>query len=103
VSPQPDQRSPIALASEWVARITLVGMEMVLLGLGGSWLDKKLRTEPLFTLTGFAVGIGVGIFHLLVMTAQSRKTAKNAGNSSRGENTARPSDPSDPSEKEIDE
>jgi len=85
---------------EWVARITLVGIEMVLLGLGGSWLDKQLRTEPLFTLTGFAVGIGVGIFQLLVMTAPGRKKDKRAGDSSHGENTQRHSDPS---EKEIDE
>lgn len=73
----------------------VVGVEMVAFGLGGVWLDKRLRTEPLLALIGFAVGIGIGIFHLLLMTSPDRKEDKRAGNSSRRENTERPSDPSD--------
>jgi hypothetical protein len=76
VSPKPDQPSPLGLAAEWVARLTVVGIEMVLFGLGGVWLDKRLHVEPLFALLGFAVGISVGIYHLLLMTAQHRKQQK---------------------------
>ncbi len=85
VSPQPDQPSPIGLAAEWVARLTVVGMEMVVFGLGGVWLDQRLSLAPLFALIGFAVGIGIGIVHLLAMTAQDRKRDRRKGDSSHGE------------------
>ena len=76
MSAKPNEPSPIGLAAEWVARLTVVGVEMVVFGLGGLWLDKRLRVEPLFTLLGFALGIGVGIFHLLAMTASTRTPTK---------------------------
>jgi hypothetical protein len=85
---------------EWVARLTVVGVEMVAFGLGGVWLDKRLAIEPLLALVGFAVGIGIGIFHLLVMTSPGRKEDKRAANSSRRDNAQRPADPSD---NEVDE
>lgn len=83
VSPQPDQPSPIGLAAEWVARLTVVGIEMVVFGLAGVWLDKRLSVEPLFALIGFAVGIGIAIVHLLAMTARDRKRDQHGGGSSR--------------------
>lgn len=83
VAPQPDQPSPIGMAAEWVARLTVVGMEMVVFGLGGVWLDERLRVKPLFALLGFTLGIGIGIFHLLMMTAPGRKRGQRAGNSFR--------------------
>jgi hypothetical protein len=75
-----------------VARLTLVGLEMVLFGFGGMWLDKRWATEPLYTLVGFAVGIGIGILHLLVMTAPGRKKSGRAADRSRAENTQPPTD-----------
>jgi F0F1-type ATP synthase assembly protein I len=93
VSPKPEQPSPIGLAAEWVARLTVVGVEMVLFGFGGVWLDKRLHVEPLFALLGFAVGIGVGIFHLLLMTAQDRKGQK--PDSASHEPRAKPRDAGD--------
>jgi F0F1-type ATP synthase assembly protein I len=105
VSPQPDQPSPFGLAAEWVARLTMVGMEMVVFGLGGLWLDKHWATEPLFALVGFAVGIGIGIVHLLVMTAPGRKKGRRTGDSSPSEDTGRPSNTgrNESDRKEIDE
>ena len=35
----------MALAMEWVAKITTVGLEMVLPGIGGHYLDERLGTE----------------------------------------------------------
>ena len=59
----PEPRPPIAVAMEWVARILAVSLEMVLPGLFGQWLDKKLGTGFL-VLIGFGLGISLAIWHL---------------------------------------
>lgn len=69
----PPERHPMAVAMEWVARIAGVGLEMVLPGLGGQWLDGKAGTTPFLTLAGFAAGIALGIWHLIVMTSAAAK------------------------------
>ncbi|MFT5526846.1 MAG: hypothetical protein ACI9HK_004826 [Pirellulaceae bacterium] len=51
----------------WVSRITTVALEMVLPGLAGLWLDNQLGTQ-FISLLGFAVGVPLGIWHLIVMT-----------------------------------
>src|SRR6266852_6376359 len=65
--PAGDPRPPLAVAMEWVSQITTVVAEMVLPGLAGQWLDKRWGTRFL-TLTGFALGVSVGIWHLVAMT-----------------------------------
>ena len=65
---QPDQRPPLAVAMEWVSRIITVALEMVLPGLAGGWLDKRWGTNFL-ALVGFAIGVSMGIWHLIVMTS----------------------------------
>jgi len=52
---------------EWVSQITTVVAEMVLPGLAGTWLDHRWGTKFL-TLVGFALGLTVGIWHLIAMT-----------------------------------
>ena len=54
-------------AMQWVSKITTVSLEMVLPGLAGTWLDRKLGTGFL-TLAGFALGISLGLYHLIVIT-----------------------------------
>lgn len=51
----------------WVARITAVGMMMVLPGLGGQWLDKHLGTGFL-GLSGLTLGVVGGIAYLVSIT-----------------------------------
>ena len=62
-----NDRSAIGSAFEWVSRILAVSAEMVLPGLGGQWLDERWGSKYL-ALVGFAIGITLGIWHLLVMT-----------------------------------
>ena len=62
-----DEPSPIGLAFEWVARILAVVIEMVLPGLLGQYLDKRLGTKFL-VLVGFGCGLSLALWHLLVMT-----------------------------------
>ena len=73
--PSGDRRPPLAVAMEWVSQITTVVAEMVLPGLAGQWLDRRWGTK-FIGLLGFAVGLTVGIWHLVSMTR-----AKNAGSS----------------------
>lgn len=65
--PPSTPRHPMALAMEWVAKITTVGLEMVLPGVGGHYLDTRLGTGY-WAPIGFGVGMAVGILHLVQMT-----------------------------------
>lgn len=66
----PDDRPPLALAVEWVSRITTVSLEMVVPGVVGYWLDHRWQTHFLAPL-GFVFGVVAGMWHLLRMTASS--------------------------------
>jgi F0F1-type ATP synthase assembly protein I len=83
--PASNDRSPLSAAIEWVGRITAVGVEMVVPGLAGSWLDDRLGSTPLLTLVGFAFGMVAGIWHLLIMTS-----AKKSGDRPRRDNNQPP-------------
>lgn len=63
-----DDRSPVATAYQWATRIMVVAMEMVLPGLAGHWLDKRLGTVVLFLLIGLGLGCTAAIVHLVQMT-----------------------------------
>ena len=60
---------------DWVSKITTVAMEMVLPGLAGMWLDKRFGTGFL-ALLGFALGVPLGIWHLIAMTKSKRDDAE---------------------------
>ena len=65
-----DQRRPpppIALAMEWVAKITTVGLEMIVPAIGGRYLDHYLGTQY-WTVVGLVIGVVFGFWHLLQMT-----------------------------------
>jgi hypothetical protein len=57
----------MAVALEWVSRITAVAMAMVLPGLLGYWIDSKIGTRFLAP-AGFVLGIVGGIWSLLAVT-----------------------------------
>lgn len=59
----------------WVARITAVGLVMVLPGLGGLWLDKHLGSRFL-GLVGFALGVIGGLAYLVGITRLPSKKDK---------------------------
>jgi F0F1-type ATP synthase assembly protein I len=67
VSDERGKPNPIALAMEWVAKITTVGLEMALPAIGGGYLDRWLNTNY-WQLVGIVVGMIVGMWHLLQMT-----------------------------------
>ena len=65
----------MSVAMEWASRIMAVSIEMVLPGLAGWWLDKKVGWN-VFTGLGFVVGLIGGVTHLIVMTRPPHKSPK---------------------------
>lgn len=68
VEKTPDKQPPMAAAMVWVSRITTIALLMVLPGLGGLWLDRKLGTKVVFTLAGFVLGLTAGIWQLVKLS-----------------------------------
>lgn len=66
---------PIAAAIVWVSRITTIAIAMVLPGVAGGWLDKRLGTSWLGAV-GLAIGLAGGLALLVNLT-------KNEGRRSR--------------------
>ena len=64
---RPDSRS-VALAFEWVAKITTVGLEMALPAIIGGYADRRLGTGY-WALVGLVFGFVAGLWHLLRMTS----------------------------------
>jgi len=76
--PKPDPREkppPIAVAMEWVTKITTVALEMVLPGIFGTWLDTKLGTG-FCVIVGFGLGMTASMYHLIVLTRPTQRTRK---------------------------
>jgi len=65
----------MAEGMNWVSRITTVALEMILPGLAGLWLDNRVGTKFL-ALLGFALGVPLGIRHLIAMTKSKRNESK---------------------------
>ncbi len=61
----PNDRSPLAEAIAWSARVTTIAMEMVIPGVIGIWIDRKLGTVMVFVVLGIILGMTVGIIHLV--------------------------------------
>lgn len=78
----PPKLSPIGVAAGWVAKITTVALEMVIPAAVGAWADQRWGLNFLAML-GLAVGVTVGIWHLVQMTK-----GPNAKNRSPGERKA---------------
>ena len=65
-----DRRPPLAQAAAWASRVMTVALEMVLPGLIGIWIDRKLGWKASCTLAGFGLGFSVALWHLLKLTKQ---------------------------------
>ncbi len=74
-NPPQDERSPMAAALDWTARITTIGLEMALPAGGGYWLDQRFHTLPILSAVGALLGFAVGFYHLLKIARQ--ESAKN--------------------------
>jgi len=64
----------MALAMEWVAKITTVGLQMVVPGIVGHYLDKRWGTSFL-AMVGFGLGMVVGLWMMIRWTKPNRRSA----------------------------
>jgi len=71
VNGQLDGPKAIALAYQWVTRITGVCIQMVAPGLIGLWIDRRLGSVVVFTMLGFVAGITLGVWQLVRMTSDA--------------------------------
>lgn len=76
VDPQQDSRSLMAKAYGWAGQIITVALEMVMPGMVGVWLDRRLGTIVVFTLVGFVGGLVLGMWHLLKMTSRKAEPSQ---------------------------
>lgn len=76
--------SPIADAFQWVARMTAAALMMVLPGLFGQWVDRKLGTSW-FALVGFGLGIAGALAYLLAVTAVLSRRNQSPPNRDNGD------------------
>ncbi len=67
----------MAIALVWVSRITTISIQMVLPGVVGYWIDQQLRTKALFTLLGFGLGMGIGMWQLILATRTDENHSNN--------------------------
>jgi F0F1-type ATP synthase assembly protein I len=90
----PDDRPPTVRGMEWASRVTAISLEMVLPGLGGSWIDGKLGTSPLLLILGVVLGMTIGLMQLVRLGAESqRDQARKPGGTGKPDEDAPPDDP----------
>ena len=70
----------MALAMEWVAKITTAGLEMVVPGIVGHWLDTRLGTSFLAPV-GFGLGLVLGLWQLIRWTKPPSRPPPESDNS----------------------
>lgn len=63
-------RESVSRAFALSSQVTTISLEMVIFGLGGVWLDRKLGTS-FWGPVGFVAGFGLGLRHLLALVRQS--------------------------------
>jgi hypothetical protein len=66
----PREPHPIAEAMKWVGVVSTIGMEMVLPGLAGRWLDVRFGLHFL-AISGFVLGFALGLWSLVRLTRQT--------------------------------
>ena len=60
-----DSRSPQARAYAWASRLMTISLSMVIPGLLGYAIDRRLRWKGVFTIVGFMIGMSYGMWQLL--------------------------------------
>ena len=74
VTSSTDDRSPLAKAYQWSTRIMVVALEMVLPGMAGFWVDRRIGTVCVFLLIGVAAGCTFGIRHVIRLATKTAET-----------------------------
>jgi len=82
VTHSPDDRSPLAQGIAWSTRVTAIALEMVVPGLIGLWIDRRLGTVAVFLFLGMILGVTTGILQLARLAASEGRGGPSDGKSS---------------------
>ena len=67
----------MAVAMDWSARLTGIGLEMALPAAGGYWLDTRWGTTPILVVIGALLGCIVSMLHLFqIIKANQSESSK---------------------------
>ena len=80
---QRGQPHPVAQAMEWVAKITTVGLEMVIPTIAGGYLDRYLGTGY-WKVVGLVIGVVIGFWHLMLMAKAPPQRGQSKGGGGDG-------------------
>jgi F0F1-type ATP synthase assembly protein I len=86
----------MAKAVAWSSEAISIAAEMVVPGLIGLWIDRKLGTVMLFLVLGVALGMTLGLIHLVRLTkslsdqSAPRKSRKDGSANQDPQEKARP-------------
>jgi len=84
----------MVVAVQMINLVTTVVIEMVVPGIVGHWLDDRWGTSFL-ALTGLALGVSVGVLHLLALSRRSARRATGVGRTSDAGRTPDEQNPTD--------
>jgi F0F1-type ATP synthase assembly protein I len=74
---QPQQdRGREAVAYQWASRIISISLGMVVPGLLGYFIDRRLGTRAAFTVVGFLLGMALGMWRLINFARQLQNGAQ---------------------------
>lgn len=79
VTETPDDRSLLARAAELASTVTTICVQMVVPVLLGYWLDLRLGTKAVFAILGGILGLSIGLWSLLRLTAPLRRPPDRRG------------------------
>ena len=83
MAPSPrDSRNSMAVAMQWVSKITAVSLTMVLPALGGWWLDSVCGTAPWLLISGAVLGMAAAFRQLLQIVATPQSQGQRPGQKS---------------------
>lgn len=72
-TPPEDKRPPMAIAMEWVSKITSVSVMMVLPAVVGYWADSRWGSGPWLLVLGATAGLAIFLTQLLQMVGDPRR------------------------------
>jgi hypothetical protein len=70
---RPVHDSAVSVGVRWAQRMMAIGFEFALPPLAGNWLDSRLRTGHLLTITGAILGFLSGMLHLVSIVREAAK------------------------------
>lgn len=77
------KRNTVVSGYTWAARATNIGLQMILPGIGGYYLDRWLGTTPWLLVVGVILGFTTSLIQLVALANQANAASRNKPGASR--------------------